>query len=145
MHCFCFYFLSLFIYFERQSTGGGGAVWEVDRGSEMGSVLTERESLIQGSNSRTVRSWPEPKMLNWLSHPGAPALFLNYYYTQMIMPKFVLRASTELILCLKYKCMSVYVCLCMIIGVSVYAWMYTHTHTHTHAHTYVRADNGWQF
>ena len=32
------------------------------------------QSPMQGSNSRTVRSWPEPKsMLNWLSHPGTPS------------------------------------------------------------------------
>ena len=32
----------------------------------------QQESLMQGLNSGTVRSRPEPKMLNRLSHPGAP-------------------------------------------------------------------------
>ena len=61
----------------RESTSRGGAEREGDRGSEAGSALTAA-GLIQGSNSRTVGSWPELEikswMLNRLSYPGTHTL-----------------------------------------------------------------------
>ena len=47
--------------FLREREGGGGAEREGDRGSEAGSVLTG-QSPMRVSNSRTMRSWPEPKL-----------------------------------------------------------------------------------
>ena len=41
---------------------------EGDRKSEVGSALTA-ESSIRGSNSRTLRSWPEPKSDAWMTEP----------------------------------------------------------------------------
>ena len=60
---------------QRQSVIGGGAERERETrnlkqvpGSELSA-----QSLMQGSNSQTVRSWPEQsRTLNRLSHPGAP-------------------------------------------------------------------------
>ena len=64
------FFLKFINFWERES--GGGAEQAEDGGSEAGSALTA-ESLMWGWNSRTMRSWPEPKSeLNRLSHPGAP-------------------------------------------------------------------------
>ena len=53
---------------ERESANRGGAEREGDRGSEMGSPLTAK-SLMWGSNSRTVRSWPESKSDTWCTEP----------------------------------------------------------------------------
>ena len=60
-----FFFFLMFIYFwdrERQSMNGGGSEREGDKNPKQapGSELSA-QSPTQGSNSRTVRSWPEPK------------------------------------------------------------------------------------
>ena len=57
-----FYFLFCFIYFERQRRHEWGRGRERGRETEShaGSTLSA-QSRIQGLNSRTVRSWPEPK------------------------------------------------------------------------------------
>ena len=53
-------FFLMFIYFwERERASRGGAE-RGDRGSKAGSELSA-QSLMWGSNSQTVRSWPEPK------------------------------------------------------------------------------------
>ena len=62
---FYLFMLNLFLknvlfIFERESTSRGGAETEEDRGSKVGSVLTAT-SPMWGSNSWTVRSWPELK------------------------------------------------------------------------------------
>ena len=60
---------------ERTHTSGRGAEREGDRGSKAGSALTA-VSLMQGSNSRTMRTHDTDLSLcrtrNRLSHPGAP-------------------------------------------------------------------------
>ena len=45
------------------------------------------QSPMWGSNSWTMRSWPEPKSaLNWLSHPGAPTLtFLKFFIKKIFL------------------------------------------------------------
>ena len=72
-----YFLLRLLIYFERQrhrqSTSRGGAEREGDRESQAGSEPSA-QSLMWGSNSGTVGSWPQQKpsrMLHRLSHPGA--------------------------------------------------------------------------
>ena len=67
------YILTLFIYFERDrdSMSRRGADREGERDSKAGFVLSAN-SLMQGSNSRTVWSWPEP--LNWATQ-GTPELW----------------------------------------------------------------------
>ena len=48
------------VYFwERERTSRGGAEREGDRGSKAGSELSAQSSK-RGSNSQTMRSWPEP-------------------------------------------------------------------------------------
>ena len=47
---FCVFFLSLFIYFEREKASRGGAERERERESQVGSTGTE-QSLMRGSNS----------------------------------------------------------------------------------------------
>ena len=56
------FFLSLFIYFERdrESAGRRQAEREWDREAKAGSVLTA-VSLMWFLNSRTMRSYPDPK------------------------------------------------------------------------------------
>ena len=66
----------MFIYFwerEREHVSREGAERERKRISSK--FVTVSSELMWGSNSRTVRSRPEPKsswILNQLSHPGAP-------------------------------------------------------------------------
>ena len=59
------FFFNVYLFlWERESVRGGGAEsWGVgvDRGSQAGSALMA-ESLTRGSNSQTVRSWPEAKL-----------------------------------------------------------------------------------
>ena len=74
-------FFCLFI-FEREGESTckqrRGREREGDRKSEAGSALTT-ESSKWGSNSWTLRSWPEPKSDTWLSHPDTPILLcLNF-------------------------------------------------------------------
>ena len=75
------FFLSLFIYFKRDSdsTSGGGAERKGERGPQAGSVVSIW-SWTRGSNPQNwemmtcaeTESW----MLNQLSHPGAPLIKL---------------------------------------------------------------------
>ena len=78
------YYLSkcLFIYFDREKSTCMRESWAgAERGrqripSRLQAISTEP---VRGSNSRTMRSWPELKSsrkLNQLSHPGAPPLLL---------------------------------------------------------------------
>ena len=67
----------------------GGAERQGDRGSQAGPTLSV-QSPMQGSISRTVRSWPEPKprvrYLNQLSYQGTPIKFLYFVF---LSPKLV--------------------------------------------------------
>ena len=67
-----FLFLSLFIYFERETAQ---VREDREKGSQAGSTLWV-QSPTWGSNPQTARSRPEPKIksqtLNGLSHPGTP-------------------------------------------------------------------------
>ena len=79
------FFLSLFMYFESKRerecvhTRGEGQK-EEETESQAGS-LPSVQSPRWGSNSQTVRSWPEPRSsieLNPLSHPGTPSKTISY-------------------------------------------------------------------
>ena len=66
----------MFIIFERQtdrtSAGEGQRETETQNPKQAPGSKLSAQSLIQGSNPRTTRSWPEPKStLSRLSHPGA--------------------------------------------------------------------------
>ena len=61
--CFLFFFFKCLFSFERERAHTheqGGAERKGDRGSKAGPPLTA-VSPMRGSNSQTVRSWPEPK------------------------------------------------------------------------------------
>ena len=70
--CFIF-FLSLFIYFERE--GEGRAEREGDRESQAGFMLAAQSPMWSLSSlNREIMTCTEIKnwIFNWLSHPGAP-------------------------------------------------------------------------
>ena len=72
---FLFVCLFLIFIFERQrEREWGEGQREGHRGSKVGSTLTA-ENLMWGLNSRTMRSWPEPKSDAWLTH-ALPKNFL---------------------------------------------------------------------
>ena len=74
-HSFKKIFFNVYLFLkEGDSSSRVGAGGEGDQRSEAGSVLTA-ESPMQGSNSWTVRWWPEPKLDTWLSHPSAPRVY----------------------------------------------------------------------
>ena len=51
---------------------------------------------MRGSNSRTVRSWPEPKSaLNRLSHPGAPFFFFLIFFFLTFIYLFIFERERE--------------------------------------------------
>ena len=88
-------FLNVYLFLrDRESTSGGGAEREREiqnlkqaPGSELSA-----QSPMQGSNSRTMRSWPErSRMLNRPSHPGTP-FFLTFIY---ILFEFILGYSVR--------------------------------------------------
>ena len=75
-------FLSLFIYFEREraSTWAGEGQRERERESQAGSLLSA-QSLMPGLNSRTARSWAEPKsrvgcLTNWATQAPHKNIYL---------------------------------------------------------------------
>ena len=65
--------LNIFFFFnvwERAEVRGEQREWEGDRGSEVGSAQTA-DSPMWGSNSQTMRSWPELKWGAWLIEPSS--------------------------------------------------------------------------
>ena len=74
------FFKKRFYLFERrrESMNGGGP-----REREK-QTLTEHGA-DKGLDPRTPRSWPEPKTLNQLSHPGAPEVPFTVFYTDLFL------------------------------------------------------------
>ena len=68
----CFFFFLKFIYFEKQSRGKAEK-----RESQAGSALSV-QSLTRGSNSQTMRSWPEPKSDASLTEPTRCPIRLHF-------------------------------------------------------------------
>ena len=70
-----FFWCLLFIFeIETEYEQGRGRERKQNPKQAPGSELSA-QSLVWGSNSRAVRSWPsQSRMLNWLSYPGAPLL-----------------------------------------------------------------------
>ena len=75
----------MFIYFwdrERQSMNGGGSEREGDTEAEAGSELSA-QNLTRGSNSQTMRSWPEPNSKAQPTEPprcSSSSSFLKFTY-----------------------------------------------------------------
>ena len=73
------YFFFKFIYFERQRERESAGASRGEAGRESQAVFTlSAQSPMQGSNSRTMRSWPEPKsrvrcLTDWATQ--APCVF----------------------------------------------------------------------
>ena len=71
-----FFFFLMFVHFWKTEHKQG---WGGERGGHrirrrLQALSCQHQSPTWGSNSRTVRSWPEPRSrtLNRLNHPGAP-------------------------------------------------------------------------
>ena len=76
-----FFFQRLFIFGterDRAWTGEGQRERETQNRKQAPGSEPSAQSLMRGSNSRTVRSWPGWSWtLNRLRHPGAPPLIFN--------------------------------------------------------------------
>ena len=77
-----FFFFNVYLFFEKESTCMHVQVGKEQRDGdirfEAGSALTA-ESPMQGSNSRTKRSWPEPKSGAQPTEPPRPCHRLILY------------------------------------------------------------------
>ena len=69
-----FFFLRFYSFETERAWAGGGAEGE----GKADSLLSWEPKV--GLDPRTWRLWPEPKMLNWLSHPGTPRDFCFKYF-----------------------------------------------------------------
>ena len=82
---YLFIYCLMFIYFERARTSVWERGWERERQRERGRMPSRLCAVSAepdwGSNSRTIRSWPEPKsevghLTNWATQAPANHLFL---------------------------------------------------------------------
>ena len=78
--CIRTFFKSLFIYLEKIETGRAGeGQREGERESQAGSQLSV-QSPTRGSNSRTMRPWPEPKpRVGCLTAPPRRHCFMTFH------------------------------------------------------------------
>ena len=96
------FFLSLFIYCERESHGG--AEREGERESQAGSTLSV-QSPTWGSSSQNyeIMTWTEIKSwsLNWLRHPGTPpslfhlTTYHKYFLSSLSIPQTQERCGVQ--------------------------------------------------
>ena len=99
LHHWFTYFLSWFIYLkrekERASMGGSERGWE--RESQVGSVLPA-QSPMQGLNSWTMKSWPEPKsrvgcLKVWATQAPQPLIYISKCMVNDLIPYSIIITS----------------------------------------------------
>ena len=81
LNFYLFIFKILFLYFERnrESVSRGGTEREGERKSQAASMIQHRAGHRARAHKDEIMTWAKirSRILNWLSHPGVPVIFLK--------------------------------------------------------------------
>ena len=82
-----FYFFDVYLFILRERESRGGTEREGDKESQSGSALP-MQSPMWGSNSQSLRSWPEPKSrVRWLTDWATKVALTSGFFTMGWEPK----------------------------------------------------------